>query len=188
MSSCLSTLESRFPNCGLIALGDFNKLNISTLTYNYNMRQLVNLPTRSSSILDLALTNPYDFYDQPGRYALFGLSDHVCVILNPKVCSLLPKVQKKVIIKRDLRPSFRSAIRKYLKLLDIASALDQVRSCAEKTALLESIVKTSLNYIMPLHKSTVKSSEPPWMTSKLSKLIKNESKLSIKFILHPSNY
>ena len=31
LSNCLSLLESRFPNCGLIILGDFNKLNESRL-------------------------------------------------------------------------------------------------------------------------------------------------------------
>ena len=104
------------------------------------MRQLVYFPTRGGNILDLVLTNLYDFYEHFERYAPFGLSDHMFVILNPKVCSLLPKVQKTVIMKGDLRPSFCSAFRKYLELLDIPSVLDQVPSCAEKTSLIE-IVK-----------------------------------------------
>ncbi len=77
LSSCLSSLESRFPNCGLIILGDFNRLSISRLIHNYNLCQLVKFPTRGRSILDLVLTNLHDFYDQPLRYAPFGLSDHV---------------------------------------------------------------------------------------------------------------
>ena len=103
LSSCLSRLESRFLNCGLIIIGDFNKLNIFRLTYNYNMHQLVNFPIRGSNTLYLVLTNLYDFYLQPGKYAGFfsSLIIIMCVILNPKVCSLLPKVQKTVIMKRN---------------------------------------------------------------------------------------
>jgi exonuclease III len=41
LSSCLSSLESRFPNCGLIILGDFNRLSISRLIHSYNLCQLV---------------------------------------------------------------------------------------------------------------------------------------------------
>ena len=40
LSSCLSALESRFSNCGFIILGDFNRLNISCLKYNYNLREV----------------------------------------------------------------------------------------------------------------------------------------------------
>ena len=46
VSCCLSTLESRYPKCGLILLGDFNKLPVSKLNYNYNLRQLIKFPTR----------------------------------------------------------------------------------------------------------------------------------------------
>ena len=101
LSSYLSTLESRFSNCGMILLGDFNKLNNSRLNYNYNMRHFANFPTWGSNILNLVLTNLYDFYKQPGRYPPFGLCDYMYVILNPKVCCRLPKAQKTVIMKRD---------------------------------------------------------------------------------------
>ena len=57
LSSCLSALESRFSNYGFIILGDFNRLNISRLKYNYNLRQLINFPTRGKNTLDLVLTN-----------------------------------------------------------------------------------------------------------------------------------
>jgi hypothetical protein len=42
---CLSTIESRFPNSGVILLGDFNKLNVSRIKCrNFRFKQIVNFP------------------------------------------------------------------------------------------------------------------------------------------------
>ena len=172
LSCYLSTLESRYPNCGLILLGDFNKLPVSRLNYNYNLRQLIKFPTRGRNTLDLVLTNLDDFYDQPERYAPFGLSDHMSIVLKPKQRSELSKARKIITKKRDLRLSVRLAFRKYLDLLDIPSLFDRESSCVQKTSLLETIVKTGLDYITPLRSTIVRLAEPPWVTSKLSMLIK----------------
>ena len=174
LSCCLSTLELRYPNCGLILLGDFNKLPVSKLNYNYNLCQLMKFPTRGRNTLDLVVTNLYDFYDQPERYAPFGLSDHVSIVLGPKKTQQieLSKACKIVTKKRDLRPSVRLAFQKYLDLLDIPSLFDQESSCVQKTSLLETIVTTGLDYITPLCSTIVRLTEPPWMTYKLSMLIK----------------
>ena len=59
--------------------------------------------------------------------------------------------------------------RKYLELLELPKLFDQESSCVEKTSLLGTIVTTGLDYIIPLRTSTVRSTEPPWMTSKLIK-------------------
>jgi exonuclease III len=75
LSSFLSTFESCFPSCGLIILGDFNRLSISRLIHHYNLHQLINFPMKRQNVP-------------------FGLSDHMCVVLKPKERSLLPKLQK----------------------------------------------------------------------------------------------
>ena len=134
--------------------------------------KLIKFPTRGRNTLDLVLTNLYDFYDQPERYAPFGLSDHVSIVLKPKQQSELSKARKVVTKKRDLRPSVRLAFRKYLDLLDIPSLFDQESSCVQKTSLLETIVTTGLDYITPLRSTVVRLTEPPWMTSRLFMLIK----------------
>jgi hypothetical protein len=178
LSSCLSTLESRFSNCGFIILGDFNRLNISRLKYNYNLRQLINFPTRGKNTLDLVLTNLHKFYGQPVKCAPFGLFDHnyVCRAIKPKDGSQLQKVQKLVVWKRDLRPSSSLAFRKYLELLDIPNIFDKVASCEGKSSLLETIITTGLNFIMPLRPTTVRCDEPRWMNPELSTLITKRQK------------
>ena len=76
-------MESCFPNCGFIILGDFNKLNTSRLRTGYDLKQLVNFPTRGNNTLDIVLTNLNAFFDQPTKCAPFGLSDHMSIEVRP---------------------------------------------------------------------------------------------------------
>ena len=172
LMNCLSTLESLFSNCAFIILGDFNRLNISQLKSNYGLRQLVNFPTRGRNTLDLVLTNLHEYYDQPTKYAPFGLSDHMSVELKPKNRIQFQSAQRIKIKKRDLRPSSRLIFRKYLELLNIPNMFNNVLTCTEKNTLLETMLTVGLDYILPLRSVKTWSNEPPWMTPELSSLIK----------------
>ena len=77
LSQCLSSIESWFPICGILIMGDKNKLNIKRLKSCYNLKQIVKFPTRRNNTLDLVLSNMKDFYDSPNSLAPFGLSDCV---------------------------------------------------------------------------------------------------------------
>ena len=46
LTKCLMDLESKYPNCGLLVLGDFNHLNDARLKSNFNLKQIVHFPTR----------------------------------------------------------------------------------------------------------------------------------------------
>ena len=172
LMNSLSTLESLFSNCAFIILGDFNRLNISQLKSNYGLRQLVNFPTRGRNTLDLVLTNLHEYYDQPTKYAPFGLSDHMSVELKPKNRTQFQSAQRIKIKKRDLRPSSRLIFRKYLELLNIPNMFNNVLTCTEKNTLLETMLTVGLDYILPLRSVKTWSNEPPWMTPELSSLIK----------------
>ena len=41
LSQCLSSIESRFSNCGLLLVGDFNRLNTKRLQNSFNLKQIV---------------------------------------------------------------------------------------------------------------------------------------------------
>ena len=49
----LFTIESIFPNSGVILLGDFNELNISRLKYNFKLKQIFKFATCGRNKLDL---------------------------------------------------------------------------------------------------------------------------------------
>lgn len=79
LTKCLMDLESKYPNCGLLVLGDFNHLNDARLKSNFNLKQIVHRPTRRHNTLDKILTNLQEYYDSPVERPAFGLSDHSSV-------------------------------------------------------------------------------------------------------------
>ena len=81
----LMKAQSIFSNCGLVVTGDFNRLKTSRLQNHFKLKQLVKFPTRGQATLDLILTNMADKYAEPESFPPFGLSDHVTVIVAPKV-------------------------------------------------------------------------------------------------------
>ena len=75
---------------------------------------------------------------------------------------------------RDLRPSKRYAKRTYLENADISKMInDAVDSCEEKITTLETIVRTGLDYVLPLKNKIVFTTEQPWIKFTLKRLIKN---------------
>ena len=52
----LTLAESRYPKCGLLITGDFNRLNINGLLNHFRLKQIVKASTRENAILDLILT------------------------------------------------------------------------------------------------------------------------------------
>ena len=78
-----------------------------------------------------------------------------------------------------MRPSKRLAMRTYLELVDLDTILNSANSCEDKTSLLEQVIKTGLDHVMPMRKRRVLSTEPPWITSSLKNLLqKQQSALS----------
>ncbi len=110
----LEILETKYPNCGILLTGDFNKLPTQQLTRHFHLKQIVDFTTRGSSKLDLILTNLADFYDKP--YSIYippsGLSDHLTILAFPNIRTKETR-SKKVIYVRDKRPSSIRRVTEY---------------------------------------------------------------------------
>ena len=159
-------------------MGDLNRLQITRLRNNYNLKQIVNFPTRGERTLDLVLTNLQDHYESPTQRPPLGLSDHMSIEVQPKV-RIKSKNCTTTIQSRDMRPSKRLAMRTYLESVDLDTILNSADSCEDKTSLLEQIIKTGLDNVMPIHTRKVHSTERPWITSSLKNLLqKRQSALS----------
>ena len=65
LQEAVSNVEARFPDCRVILLGDFNKLDMIIIKNAYGVKQVVPFPTRANSKLDLVFTNMSAFYDVP---------------------------------------------------------------------------------------------------------------------------
>ena len=48
----LTLVESKYPNCGLIVTGDFNRLDLTRLLNHFRLKQTVKIPTRNDLTLD----------------------------------------------------------------------------------------------------------------------------------------
>ena len=135
LTKCLMDLESKYPNCSLLVLGDFNHLNYARLKSSFNLRQIVHFPTRGQNTLDKILTNLQEYYDSPVELPAFGLSDHRSVEVQPKPNVKTPQ-RKQTFISRDLPASERLAMRTYLYEVDVAAMIRAMTTCKEKVSML----------------------------------------------------
>lgn len=135
------------------------------------MKQVVPFPIRGQSKLDLVFTNLNAYYDTPRKLSPFGLSDHAILEVQPLEREKLPS-QKIVLLSRDLRATNRLAMRTYLEEIDVCSLVGSLVSCQEKTDILETVIKTGMDILLPLTPKIVMSNDPPWFTKQMKSLIK----------------
>ena len=139
------------------------------------MKQIIKFPTRGHNTLDLILTNLKAYYDCPIKRSPFGLSDHVTVEVRPLARSELSKTKFSV-KSRDLRPTKHLAMRAYLEAVDVHALVDSKSSCEEKVNMLEKIVNTGMDTLLPMRSKTVVINEPPWVNQSLKKMIRGRQK------------
>ena len=156
LTTCLMDLESKYPNCGLLVLDDFNHLNDARLKSNFNLKQIVQFPTRGKNTLDKILTNLQDYYDTPVERPAFGLSDHSSVEVQPKQRAKTSQTMQTV-ISRDLRPSNRLAMGTYLNEVDVTAMIRAMTTCQEKESMLQKIIKTGLDFVFLMKPKTVQN-------------------------------
>ena len=92
------------------------------------------------------------------------------VELQPKDRSQLPKSRLTIIV-RDLRPSSRLAMSRYLQEVDIYTLVSKADNCVEKLSIFESIIQSGLDCIMPLRSKKIHPSDPPWVNPTFKALI-----------------
>ena len=63
--SSLDAALNKYPNAGIMLVGDFNRLNYRYISNHFNLRQTVKNPTRGAAILDLIFTNLFHHYNTP---------------------------------------------------------------------------------------------------------------------------
>ena len=173
LSTTLTTIEGQYPGCGIFLAGDFNRLNVSRLSTQFRIKQLIRSPTRGDRILDLVLTNLSQIYDMNSVQILppFGLSDHNVVLLHPKVRSPQEGPSRKVITKRDTRTSRKLELGRYLNAINW-STIDSLVNCEDKLELMTNLINNGLNHIMPIQQEKVHVNDRPWITPKFKKLIR----------------
>ena len=116
--STIDTLRNQYPDCGIVLLGDFNNFNISNLLACHSLKQVVDQPTRGTSILDLIITNLFHLYEKSHVLAPLGTSDHNSVRWLPRV-NLRSKNHSQGTAKRPVRLFPRHAVNAFGRWVSI---------------------------------------------------------------------
>ena len=167
----LARAESIYPNCALIIAGDFNRLDVTRLKRHFHLKQTVKASTPKDAILDLVLTNLHDHYDKPQTLPHFGLSDHSTLSVPPLVRKW-GTASEKLILKRDLQPSRKAEMGRYICSLDWPLLLSFPETCDELLCVFEQVIHTGLNLLMPARNVPMNTRDAPWMRQHLKDLIR----------------
>ena len=156
----LARAESIYPNCALIIAGDFNRLDVTRLKRHFHLKQIVKAPIRKDAILDLLLTNLHNHYDTPQIFPPFGLSDHNTISVSPLVRKP-GTTSDKFVLKRDLQPSRKAEMGRYLCSLDWPLLLNSLETCYELLCVFEQVIHTGLDLLIPVRNVLMNTRDAP---------------------------
>ena len=137
---------------------------------HFRLSQIVKAPTRKNATLDLILTNLKVFNENPQAFPPFGLSDHNVILTSPKATEKAANMTKTV-LRRDLRPSRKAELARYLSSVDWQVLFTCLQSCEELFGAFHEVLCTGLDLLMPVKRVRINTRDAPWMTSDLKSLI-----------------
>ena len=152
----------------IIIAGDINQLNINDLSKHHNLEQLVKKNTRGQRVLDVFLTNSPYLWKSPVVFAGLVRSDHLTVMITPKV---LAKPEGKHVYFRDVREHRKIDMENKLKECDWSSVYNTSDVDYAVTVLNELIVSL-FNECFPLIRVKVSSRDPLFMSPLVKHLCK----------------
>ncbi|XP_072181225.1 uncharacterized protein [Diadema setosum] len=170
MQETMDSIASRHPDVGFVILGDLNDLDVAQILADKQFRQVVDKPTRGTSILDKIITNFSNHYSCPRVVPPLGASDHCVVLWTPSnMSSKEPLIHQK----RTTRPMRDSDIRQFgRRLLNYDwTDLFQAEDVNEKCNILYSVLNPLIDKHFPARTVTLFNKDKVWMTSAIKDLI-----------------
>ena len=176
LSASLTSMEGEYPGWGFLLCGDFNRLYIRHLTTQFQLKQLVDKPTRGDQILDSVITNLPQLYDANSVQGLppFDLSDHKVVLVGPKARQVEKGSSRKTVSRRDTRVSRKLELGRYFSSMDwsLFNRADSWDSCSAKLSLLVDTIHIGMDHIMPVKHHRIHVNDAPWITTEFKQLIR----------------
>ena len=177
--------SSKYPSAYFCLGGDINDLKIDLLlNISPKFRQIVKLPTRGTKILDVIVTDLWEFYQEP--IILPPLLPDVIGVGSPSDHSV-PFAQKYTdrrilrkpnYIKKAIRPFPDSGILEFGRWIqnkDFTEVIETV-STTEKVKALDHILSSKVNDIFPEKIVKIYHQDKEWMNSELRILRRQKSR------------
>ena len=177
--------SSKYPSAYFCLGGDINDLKIDLLlNISPKFRQIVKLPTRGTKILDVIVTDLWEFYQEP--IILPPLLPDVIGVGSPSDHSV-PFAQKYTdrrilrkpnYIKKAIRPFPDSGILEFGRWIqnkDFTEVIETV-STTEKVEALDHILSSKVNDIFPEKIVKIYHQDKEWMNSELRILRRQKSR------------
>ena len=160
----------KYPDKNIIICGDFNKIDLKYLEIHHNLLNIINIPTRKDSILDICLVKNklQDQFDISVREPLSS-SDHNVIIIYKSSPQHSKCTGKRTIF--DLRKSQISKVLSEINIIDWSS-LYMLDTVELKSQFFYTKLKSITNKI-PKKCIKLKSTDKPWITPIIKNLINN---------------
>ena len=167
----IDLLRTKYPEIGIVILGDFNRMDIYPVTRGNDLSQLIDFPTRGDATLDLILTNHAlkSRYNKPIPMSPLGFSDHICVLWKSQF-QVKTKNTFKINKSRPLQKSGISAFGQWVQDQDWHEVLE---SCDTQTKadVFYSMLDIAIDSCFPVKKTKMHNNDKPWLTPHIKKLI-----------------
>jgi hypothetical protein len=174
----LDSLRNKYPDCGLVVMGDFNDFDVAGLLSNHSLKQVVQEPTRGTAKLDLIITNLHNLYDSPVVTTPLGASDHNSVRWKPQSIQATNQ-QAAIIRKRQVRRYPKSSIDAFGRWATSQvwfKDLGPNPTVEEQATSFTSHLVAAIDNHFPLKTVRYVQSDKPWITPSIKLLIKERQK------------
>ena len=173
----IDSLRTKYPDIGILILGDFNRMKVDYVLRGNNLHQLVYFPIRGQATLDLMLvsSNLNKLYPKPVPILPIGFSDHVSILWTPKIRPKPTSSKKSVKVTHPMRESGIHEFGCWIQGLNWHEILECDGTQA-KTDAFYALLEHGINKYFP--EKTIKShvEDKPWMTPHIKKLIHDRQK------------
>ncbi|XP_071947377.1 uncharacterized protein [Antedon mediterranea] len=171
LRNSIDTIRSRRNLAKVIIAGDFNSVDISSLIKHVvDLHQVVKDKTRGDKILDLIISDLKDFYMTPTIQAPLGKSDHNVIIWKP-LNSI--KCNDKMVTK-IFKPCTDSSMRSFGNWITKFdwSQVYNIKDVDDKVNIMNDTLTSAYNKFFPTKHLRVYSTDRPWITPYIKKLIR----------------
>ena len=161
-------IHTRFPESGIVILGDFNDMDTDSLASEIDFSKIVDKPTRGDNVLDKVLTNIADVYNRPAVINPIRNSDHRTIIVSPK--ATIPKPKRQKISIRPIRDSSIRSFGQWLTSVDWSWLLN-LENAADMQVSFQDELTTAYERCFPQITFVRREDDKPWMNNRIRSLI-----------------